>query len=1131
MATQQKIVRTRRSYNKWVANQTLEDYALRFTAKSARRWSSFRVANTAFGAISFLALEAVGGTITLSYGFTNSVWAIAVVGAIMLLTGFPIAYYAAKYGVDIDLLTRGAGFGYLGSTITSLIYASFTFILFAIEAAIMSLALEMCFGIPLWLGYLISAVMVIPLVTHGITLISRFQMWTQPVWIVLNILPFVFIAAKDLFSVTDWTQYTGRYGAPDGSFELIHFGAAAAVIFALMAQIGEQVDYLRFLPRDRRGKRVRWWTSLFLGGPGWILPGIVKMLLGSFLAVFVLNKGIPFEHAAEPSQMYFAAFSEMVSSPGVALGLTGIFVIVSQLKINVTNAYAGSIAWSNFFSRLTHSHPGRVVWLVFNVSIALVLMEIGIFAALEHTLGFFANVALAWLGTIVADLVINKPLGLSPPHIEFKRAHLYDINPVGVGSMLTASTVALLAHTGVFGQVAQALAPFTALGTTFIMAPLLAFLTKGRYYLARPVDGATAIRQPTRCCICEHEFEAEDMAYCPVYSGPICSLCCSLDARCEDGCKTSARIADQFRRFSQAVLPRPWYIWLNSRLGQYAGLMVLVCGLIGLVLSVVYLQATMDAGLSREAVSKTLWSVFFVAVIAAGITCWLFILAHESRRAAQDESQRQTTLLMREIRAHKRTDAALQDAKEKAEAANNAKSRYMAGISHELRTPLNSILGYAQILENDPLFPPHRRHALRIIRRSGEHLADLIEGLLDISKIEAGRLDLIYEEFRFGEFLEEIVDMFRLQADSKGLAFHFERPDALPDVVRTDKKRLRQVLINLLSNALVYTEKGHVSFRITYRLQVAEFTVEDTGVGIRDEDLDRIFLPFEQIRGAGTRIQGGTGLGLTITKLLVEILGGELLVTSEYGKGTVFKARIMLSPVRQPMPEQKPKHIRGYEGRRLTVLAVDDDPPHRDLIREVLSPLGFNVVTAENCAEGLAAARKCRPDIFLLDISLPDMSGWDLAEQLRQTGHDRTPIVMVSALAGGKQDGDLQSRHHDAILAKPIKIPELLDRMGKLLKLTWQYDTPSSLPPVDPDLMQAAAGRFAPDDIRELREKGRIGHVHGILALLDDIQEQTPELAPVVAVLRASVDDLDLELFDSLLNRLDGHERAYAQQT
>jgi hypothetical protein len=209
MTAQQRIVRVRRNYNQWVANQTLEDYALRFTAKRARRWSTFSVANTAIGAVSFLALEAIGASVTIHYGFLNATSAILVVGALIFLTGLPVAYYAGTYGVDIDLLTRGAGFGYIGSTITSLIYASFTFLFFAIEAAIMSLALEMCFGVPLFAGYVLSSLIVIPLVTHGITFISRLQLWTQPIWIILHLVPFAYIAIADSKSFERWTGFSG----------------------------------------------------------------------------------------------------------------------------------------------------------------------------------------------------------------------------------------------------------------------------------------------------------------------------------------------------------------------------------------------------------------------------------------------------------------------------------------------------------------------------------------------------------------------------------------------------------------------------------------------------------------------------------------------------------------------------------------------------------------------------------------------------------------------------------------------------------------------------------------------------------------------------------------------------------
>src|SRR5262245_65960572 len=371
MTAQQRIVRVRRSYNQWVANQTLEDYALRFTAKSARRWSAARVANTAIGAISFLALEAIGCTIALNYGFANSTAAILVVSVIIFGCGLPIAYHAAKCGIDIDLLTRGAGFGYIGSTITSLIYASFTFIFFAIEAVILAAALEMCFGIARPIGYLISAVVIIPLVTYGITLISRFQLWTQPLWIILHILPFAAIAYANPYSFTEWMKFSGEHGDPGGHLDLLLFGTAASVVFSLVAQIGEQVDFLRFLPRDRRTSKLSWWIALLSAGPGWIVLGALKLLPASFLAFFALSHGLSSEQAAEPAHMYLEAFRYVLSQPDMALALTGTFVILSQIKINVTNAYAGSIAWSNLFSRLAHSHPRRVGWVGFDVLVGV----------------------------------------------------------------------------------------------------------------------------------------------------------------------------------------------------------------------------------------------------------------------------------------------------------------------------------------------------------------------------------------------------------------------------------------------------------------------------------------------------------------------------------------------------------------------------------------------------------------------------------------------------------------------------------------------------------------------------------------------------------------------------------------
>ena len=217
----------------------------------------------------------------------------------------------------------------------------------------------MCFGIPRPVGYLISAVVIIPLVTHGITLISRFQLWTPAA---VDHSPHPAVRGDRLCQsafLCGVDQISGASTATPPAISIsCLFGTAASVVFSLVAQIGEQVDFLRFLPRDRRTSKTSWWVAMLSAGPGWIILGALKLLAGSFLAYFALNHGVSYEHATEPAHMYLEAFRYVLSQPDLALALTGTFVILSQLKINVTNAYAGSIAWSNFFSRLTHSHPG-----------------------------------------------------------------------------------------------------------------------------------------------------------------------------------------------------------------------------------------------------------------------------------------------------------------------------------------------------------------------------------------------------------------------------------------------------------------------------------------------------------------------------------------------------------------------------------------------------------------------------------------------------------------------------------------------------------------------------------------------------------------------------------------------------
>lgn len=1101
MQTPQEVFRVRRQYNKWVNNQTLEDYALRFTAKRARRWPIHWVAQTALGATAFLALEAIAAALTLNYGFINTLWAMLTVAVIIFITGCPISYYAARYGLDIDLLTRGAGFGYLGSTVTSLIYASFTFIFFAIEAAILASALKALLGIPLEIGYIICAVAVIPIVTHGISAISRFQVGTQSIWIVLQLAAIATVIYFEYSRISDWTRYTPRAAEQSGGFNFVLFGAAASILFSMVAQIGEQVDYLRFMPEKTEKNKKQWWFWLLLAGPGWILIGLVKMLLGSFLAYLAITSGDSFEKAADPTHMYQTVFLHLTNSPTLALSLAAIMVIISQMKINVTNAYAGSIAWSNFFSRVTHSHPGRVVWLVFNVSIALVLMELGIYRALEAILSVFAIVAVSWLSSLAADLMINKTIGLSPKHIEFKRAHLYDINPVGVGSMVIASIAGILCYLGYFGSEIKYAAHFLSIGLCFVLVPFIAWLTDGRYYIARTSDEALKLEpvieteestKEIACSICENHFEVEDMSYCPAYQGAICSLCCSLDSRCMDSCKPDARLSEQTFRFVSKVISEKAADFVNSRLGRLIT-MLLTINLISLsLLSLIYFQMQPASEFEETLLKQSLTAVFFIFLVISGIISWIFLLTHESRVIAQQESNRQTRRLMREIAAHKKTDRALQEAKELAERANVAKSRYLTGISHELRTPLQSVMGYAQLLRQKDDIPQHHKAALNIIHRSGDYLKDLIEGLLDISKIEAGKLEIYRNEVKFIELIDQLNAMFQQQANDKGITFHYRIHNRLPTTVIADEKRVRQVLINVLSNALKYTQKGTVDFDIYYRNQVAEFRISDTGVGIAHKDLERIMAPFERVKSQGSVDISGTGLGLTISRLLVDIMGGELKVESTVGSGSCFTISLMLSSVYVPQERQEvSKKIIGYENDTKTVAVVDDDPNHRNIMESLLQPLGFNTLTAESAEKCMQDIRPKTPDIYLLDVSMNDTNGLELSNQLRESGVN-APIIMISADAEERHRSHNSLLVHDDYFVKPINHDHLVQRMGERLSLQWIYDDSEKRADTSLDAASDPKTYTIPDHdlTRELLAYAQIGYKKGVVEAIEEGRKQ-----------------------------------------
>jgi len=1114
----QRVVKVRRDYNTWVANETLEDYALRFTPHSFRKWSEFRISSTAFGAASFLVLEAIGGTIVISYGFTNAFWAILAVGLIIFLSGLPISFYAAKYGVDMDLLTRGAGFGYIGSTITSFVYASFTFILFALEAAIMAYALEMYFHMPLALGYLVSALLVIPLVTHGVTLISRIQMLTQPLWLIMMVLPLATVLYKEPALLTELMHFEGRAGA--AHFNIYLFGAATAVGIALITQIGEQVDYLRFMPRKTQENRVRWFVSVLVAGPGWVALGVVKMLAGAMLAYLAIRHGFVWGEANNPTKMYLLGYSYVFTERSWAMGATVLFVGISQLKINMTNAYAGSLAWSNFFARLTHSHPGRVVWLIFNAVIAVMLMELNVFQVLEQVLGLYSNIAISWIAVVVADLVINKPLGLSPAGIEFKRAYLYDINPVGVGAMALASLLSVSAFFGVFGAAAQAFSAFIALITAMLVSPLIAWYTGGRYYLARQPEHFST--STLRCCICEREYEQEDMAHCTAYQETICSLCCTLDARCKDMCKpANARAGVQAVQLMRRVLPK--WLWrpMETGLGHYLLLMIVIIALLSAVLGLIYynqFNVVKDGTQLLPQMHLLFIKIFAAMVFLSGIVAWWLILSSESRSVAQEESNRQTSLLLKEIESHRRTDEELQNARLQAEQANQAKSRYITTISHELRTPLNSILGYAQILDADASIPSHRKQAVSVIRRSGDHLLSLIEGTLDIARIEGGRLKLDVKPLHFRSFMQQIVHMFELQAINKGIEFHYQPADGLPLAVRADKRRLGQILINILGNAVKFTEYGQVCVRVKYAREMAVIEIEDTGPGITAEEVEHIFEPFSR----GKTKAGGTGLGLTISKMLTDLMGGEISLKSTPGIGSLFQVRLFLPETRlyTPVDDASLVHYRtGYVGERRRILIVDNEQVDREMLISILEPLGFELTEAESGSQCLEILATSEPHVILMDLAMPGLDGWETIRRIRQQQLSSARVAIVSANAFDKElDNDVGITPDNFIL-KPVQVNEFLDWIELNMGIEWLYHEP--IKALVSGVYQNHAGLIYPSAelLRQLDELVTQGYVRGILKKADEIEAQDPRYAGFVQRVRSLVGQFQLETLSGLIKK------------
>ncbi|NQX26499.1 hypothetical protein HQQ81_03935 [Microbacteriaceae bacterium VKM Ac-2854] len=502
---------------RFAAEDSLEDYALRYVPRSFRRWRAGAVGATALGSIAFLADFSIGANIGLAHGTPNAVLGILLATAIIFLTGLPLALYAARYNLDLDLITRGSGFGYLGSVVTNVIFALFTIIFFALEGAIMAQGLDVAIGLPRWIGYILCTLVVIPIVVYGMRALERLQNWTTPLWLVLALLPIGFLLVQDPGSFGAFLSFSGGSSGLDAGAIV----ASASVCFALIPQLAEQIDYLRAMPPKTKDNQRSWWASLIAAGPGWVFFSAIKQVIGVFLAVYLIaefgDRMLPL--AAEPVHQFLGLY-EALMPDWLAITLALALILLAQIKINVTNAYSGSLAWTNVTTRVTRRYPGRAVFVVANLAVALVLMQVDVFSLLGSVLGFYANLAMAWLVTVAADITINKRLGLSPRYPEFRRGMLYSWNPVGMVSLVLASGSSIAVFAGAIGDAARPYSVLVAIVVALVTTPLMALATRGRYYLRRGDDGielpmldadGNPSAQRLRCHVTGYLFERPDM--------------------------------------------------------------------------------------------------------------------------------------------------------------------------------------------------------------------------------------------------------------------------------------------------------------------------------------------------------------------------------------------------------------------------------------------------------------------------------------------------------------------------------------------------------------------------------------------------------------------------------------------
>ncbi|MCP4162151.1 MAG: response regulator [Deltaproteobacteria bacterium] len=478
----------------------------------------------------------------------------------------------------------------------------------------------------------------------------------------------------------------------------------------------------------------------------------------------------------------------------------------------------------------------------------------------------------------------------------------------------------------------------------------------------------------------------------------------------------------------------------------------------------------------------------------------------KAKDKAEEKNMEIADLLEKQEQKVDERTSELKIAKEEAETANLAKSKFMANMSHELRTPLNAIMGYTQILIHDKEVPENKKNNLNVIKQSSFHLLNMITDILDLTRIEAQKEELILNDFNLPGILTNISDILHMQAKQKKLSFFSQIAPDVPDIVRGDDQKLRQILMNLLNNAVKFTEEGKIVFEVDLHEDKICFQVEDTGIGIASEVLTEIFLPFYQIHQKD-QITEGTGLGLAIGSKLARIMNSEIKVESKVGIGSVFRFELELPEITDFVKTNNitKKRVVGYRGERRKILVVDDIEHNRSVLISMLEPLGFKMLEAVNGQDGVDKTNQLEPNLVFIDLRMPVMDGYEAIRQIRTLPiGQKVKIISISASVFDQNRKKSLKAGSNDFIGKPFVLEELLGLIQTHLSLEWTYDEVENNREESVKEIPSTEDLIVPpkEEITALFDLAMRGNINGVLEQANRFERMDKKFIPFSTELR-----------------------------